>query len=255
MEITGKTAVVTGGASGLGEGTVRMFCSAGANVAIMDVNEERGAALEKELGPGVLFVKTDVTDDDDANRALKSVVERFGAIHFLVSCAGTGIAQRTISKDGPHPLKSFEWLVKLNLVGTFNVASKAGWLMSGNQPNDEGERGVIVNVASVAAFEGQIGQAAYAASKAGVVGMTLPMARDLAGLGIRVMAVAPGFFWTPLTNTLPEEHMKRLAETIPFPKRTGKIEEFAGLVREIVRNPYLNGETIRLDGAVRMAPK
>jgi 3-hydroxyacyl-CoA dehydrogenase / 3-hydroxy-2-methylbutyryl-CoA dehydrogenase len=255
MEIAKKTAVVTGGASGLGEGTVRMFRSEGGNVAIMDVNEERGKLLEKELSPGAFFVKTDVTDNDDVNRALSSIEERFGGIHFLVSCAGTGIAQRTVSKEGPHPLKSFEWLVKLNLVGTFNVASKAASLMSKNEPNEEGERGVIVNVASVAAFDGQIGQAAYAASKAGVVGMTLPMARDLSGLGIRVMAIAPGIFWTPLTNSLPEESMKRLAETIPFPRRTGKIDEFASLVRAIVGNPYLNGETIRLDGAVRMAPK
>ena len=255
MQIAKKTAVVTGGASGLGEGTVRMFCSEGANVAIMDINEQRGAELEKELGPGVFFVKTDITDDEDTSRALSSVVKRFGSIDCLVSCAGTGMAQRTISKEGPHPLKSFEWLIKLNLVGTFNVASKAASLMSTNEPNEEGERGVIINVASVAAFEGQIGQAAYAASKAGVAGMTLPMARDLSGLGIRVMAIAPGFFWTPLTNMLPEENMKRLAESIPFPRRTGKIDEFASLVREIVHNPYLNGETIRLDGAVRMAPK
>ena len=237
MQIAKKTAVVTGGASGLGEGTVRMFRSEGANVAIMDINEQRGAELEKELGPGVFFVKTDITDDEDASRALSSVVKRFGSIDCLVSCAGTGMAQRTVSKEGPHPLKSFEWLIKLNLVGTFNVASKAASLMSTNEPNEEGERGVIINVASVAAFEGQIGQAAYAASKAGVAGMTLPMARDLSGLGIRVMAIAPGFFWTPLTNMLPEENMKRLAESIPFPRRTGKIDEFASLVREIVHNP------------------
>jgi 3-hydroxyacyl-CoA dehydrogenase/3-hydroxy-2-methylbutyryl-CoA dehydrogenase len=255
MEIAKKTALVTGGASGLGEATVRMFAAEGANAVIMDVNEQGGKALEKELGARALFVKTDVTDDDDVNRALSSVMERLGAIHCLVSCAGTGIAQRTVSRDGPHPLKSFEWLVKLNLVGTFNVASKAAALMSKNEPDGEGERGVIVNVASVAAFEGQIGQAAYAASKAGVVGMTLPMARDLAGMGIRVMAIAPGFFMTPLTSALPEENMKRLAESIPFPKRTGRIEEFARLVKEVVGNPYLNGETIRLDGAVRMAPK
>jgi len=232
-----------------------MFVAEGANVAIMDVNQERGAALEKELGLGAFFVKTDVTDDEDVTRALSAIVKRFGAVDCLVCCAGTGIAQRTVSKDGPHPLKSFEWLVKLNLVGTFNVASKAASHMTKNEPNQEGERGVIINVASVAAFDGQIGQAAYAASKAGVVGMTLPMARDLSGLGIRVMAIAPGIFWTPLTNVLPEEHMKRLAETIPFPRRAGKIDEFARLVRDIVNNPYLNGETIRLDGAVRMPPK
>jgi NAD(P)-dependent dehydrogenase (short-subunit alcohol dehydrogenase family) len=255
MDITGKTAVVTGGASGLGEGTVRMLVSSGANVAIMDVNEEGGAALEKELGPKAFFVKTDITSDDDVQRALSSVAEKFGAVHVLVSCAGTGMAQRTVSKDGPHPLKSFEWMVKLNLIGTFNVASKAAFFMSKNEPNDDGERGVIVNVASVAAFEGQIGQAAYAASKAGVAGMTLPMARDLSVLGIRVVTVAPGVFLTPLLKLLPEENMKRLAETIPFPKRLGAIDEFASLVREIIHNPYLNGETIRLDGAVRMAPK
>ncbi len=255
MDIKGKTAVVTGGASGLGEGTVRMLAAEGANVAIFDVNEEGGRALEKELGRCALFVKTDVTADDSVGKALEAAVQRFGSVHFAVSCAGTGMAQRTVSKEGAHPLASFDWLVKLNLVGTFNVASKAAFVMSKNEPNGEGERGVIVNVASVAAYEGQIGQAAYAASKAGVVGMTLPMARDLAGLGIRVVSIAPGVFMTPLVKLLPEENMKRLAETIPFPKRTGKIEEFASLVREIVRNPYLNGETIRLDGAVRMAPR
>jgi NAD(P)-dependent dehydrogenase (short-subunit alcohol dehydrogenase family) len=255
MDINGKTAVVTGGASGLGEGTVRMLISLGANVAILDVNEEGGSALEKVLGPTAFFVKTDITDQDDVSRSLSSIVEKFGAVHCLVSCAGTGIAQRTVSKDGPHPLGSFEWLIKLNLLGTFNVASKAAFIMSKNDPNDQGERGVIINVASVAAFDGQIGQVAYAASKAGVVGMTLPMARDLSMLGIRVMTIAPGVFLTPLLKLLPEENMKRLAETIPFPRRLGKIDEFASLVREIVHNPYLNGETIRLDGAVRMAPK
>ena len=255
MELSGRTMLVTGGSSGLGESAVRMGVEHGANAVIMDINKEAGAALAEELGERALFHPTDVTSEDDVSGAVSLAVERFGGVHFAVNCAGTGLPKRTISKDAPHDLASFEWLIRLNLIGTFNVASKAAFEMSKNDLTDSGERGVIVNVASVAAFDGQIGQAAYSASKAGVVGMTLPMARDLAGVGIRVMTVAPGLFDTPLMRLLPEDHLERLNASVPFPRRLGDVGEFARMVKDIIENPYLNGETIRLDGAIRMAPK
>ena len=255
MELSGRTMLVTGGSSGLGESAVRMGVEHGANAVIMEINKEAGAALAEELGERALFHPTDVTSEDDVSGAVALAVERFGGVHFAVNCAGTGLPKRTISKDAPHDLASFEWLIRLNLIGTFNVASKAAFEMSKNDLTDSGERGVIVNVASVAAFDGQIGQAAYSASKAGVVGMTLPMARDLAGVGIRVMTVAPGLFDTPLMRLLPEDHLERLNASVPFPRRLGDVGEFARMVKDIIENPYLNGETIRLDGAIRMAPK
>lgn len=255
MELSGRTMLVTGGSSGLGESAVRMGVEHGANVIIMDINKEAGAALAQELGERALFHPTDVTSESDVSGAVALAVERFGGVHTAVNCAGTGLPKRTISKDGPHDLASFEWLIRLNLIGTFNVASKAAFEMSKNDPTDTGERGVIVNVASVAAFDGQIGQAAYSASKAGVAGMTLPMARDLSGVGIRVMTVAPGLFDTPLMRMLPEDHLERLNASVPFPRRLGDVGEFARMVKDIIENPYLNGETIRLDGAIRMAPK
>jgi NAD(P)-dependent dehydrogenase (short-subunit alcohol dehydrogenase family) len=255
MDVSGKTMLVTGGSSGLGESAVRMGAACGANVVIMDINKDAGAALAEELGEKALFYPTDVTSEEDVSGAIASAVERFGGVHVAVNCAGTGLPKRTISKDGPHDLASFEWLIRLNLIGTFNVASKAAFEMSKNELTDTGERGVIINVASVAAFDGQIGQAAYSASKAGVAGMTLPMARDLAGVGIRVMTIAPGLFDTPLMRMLPEDHLERLNASVPFPRRLGDVAEFARMVRNVIENPYLNGETIRLDGAIRMAPK
>ena len=255
MDIKGRTALVTGGASGLGEATVRRVADAGGSALIMDIQDERGKALAAELGNCAVFAKTDVTSEEDVQKAIDTAKEKFGGIHFCVNCAGTGLASRTITKAGPADLKAFEWLVRLNLVGTYNVASKAAFAMSSNPPNEHGERGVIVNVASGAAFDGQIGQTAYSASKGGVVGMTLPMARDLSGVGIRVATIAPGLFLTPLMQMMPEPQLDALNATVPFPKRMGTAEEFALLVEQILINPYLNGETIRLDGAVHLEPK
>ncbi|RJP21369.1 MAG: 3-hydroxyacyl-CoA dehydrogenase [Candidatus Abyssobacteria bacterium SURF_5] len=255
MDIQGKTALVTGGASGLGEATVRTLVGAGANAVVLDVNEDLGKKLASDLSGKATFVKTDVTSEADANQAIERARHEYGGVHFCINCAGTGLARRTVSKSGYHELNSFEWLIKLNLIGTFNVASKAAFAMTFNEPNKNGERGVIVNVASIAAFDGQIGQAAYSASKGGVVGMTLPMARDLAGVGIRVVTIAPGLFDTPLMAMLPEENRQALHASVPFPRRLGLPQEFAMLVEQIIRNPYINGETIRLDGALRMAPK
>jgi 3-hydroxyacyl-CoA dehydrogenase/3-hydroxy-2-methylbutyryl-CoA dehydrogenase len=255
MEIKGKTALVTGGASGLGEAAVRMIVKGGGNALILDVNEERGNSVASELKEKALFAKADVTNEADIQNAINLAKNKFGGIHFCLNCAGTGLAKRTVSKSGPHELGPFEWLIKLNLIGTFNVASKAAFAMTFNVPNENGERGVIINVASIAAFDGQIGQAAYSASKGGVVGMTLPMARDLSAVGIRVVTIAPGLFDTPLMKHLPEEHRQALQASVPFPRRLGLPEEFAMLAEQILCNPYINGETIRLDGALRMAPK
>ncbi|MBN1573187.1 MAG: SDR family NAD(P)-dependent oxidoreductase [Deltaproteobacteria bacterium] len=260
MEIKGRTAIVTGGASGLGEATVRMFASEGGKVGILDLDERGGEGLASELGGNVVFFKTDVTSEEEVNKAIGGTIDRFGALHFLVNCAGYGIGMRTITKEGPHDLAAFEKLVRLNLIGTFNVASKAAFEMSKNDPDEgetgAGERGVIINVSSAAAFEGQIGQTAYAASKAGVYGLTLPMARDLSGVGIRVVAIAPGLFLTPFfTKYMDEEKIRKLGESVPFPKRMGAMPEFGRLVRDVIKNPYLNGETIRLDGAFRLPPK
>ena len=255
MDMKNNTALVTGGASGLGEAVVKAIVKAGGNAVIMDIKDEDGEALASELGKSAIFARTDVTNEEQVQGAIDLARETFGGVHFCVNCAGTGLATRTVSRTGPHDLKSFEWLIKLNLIGTFNTASKAAFAMSTNAPNENGERGVIVNVASVAAFDGQIGQAAYSASKGGVAGMTLPMARDLSGLGIRVVTIAPGLFNTPLMRMLPEEQRNALDASVPFPKRMGTAEEFAMLVEQIFRNPYVNGETIRLDGALRLAPK
>jgi NAD(P)-dependent dehydrogenase (short-subunit alcohol dehydrogenase family) len=255
MEIKGNTALVTGGASGLGEAVARTIATAGGNVVIMDIKDEQGEALASELGKTAVFHRTDVTSEDDVRGAIDTAQMTFGAIHFSINCAGTGLAMRTVTKNGPHELGSFEWLIKLNLIGTFNTASKAAFAMSSNSPTEHGERGVIINVASIAAFDGQIGQAAYSASKGGVVGMTLPMARDLSTLGIRVVTIAPGLFDTPLMAMLPEENRQALGAAVPFPKRLGTTQEFAALAEHVLRNPYINGETIRLDGALRMAPR
>ena len=255
MEIADRTALVTGGASGLGAAAARRIVGSGGKAAILDVQEAKGEELAAELGASALFCRTDVTSEESVNAAIEKARGRFGNIHFCINAAGSGWSARTVSKKGPHPMAIFEQIVRLNLFGTFNVGSKAAYAMSTNAPDPNGERGVIVNVSSTAAFDGQIGQAAYAASKGAVVGMTLPMARDLSGLGIRVVTVAPGLFDTPLLAMVPQETRTALNESVPFPNRIGRPEEFALLVEQILINPYINGEVIRLDGALRMAPR
>jgi len=254
MELQGSVALVTGGASGLGEGVVRRFVAQGAQVVIVDRNDERGAALAAELGGAVRFVKADVSSEEDMQAAVTAALE-LGALRVAVSCAGIGLAMKTLGKEGAHALHLFELVIKVNLVGTFNTLRLAAAAMSQNEPNSGGERGVIINTASVAAFDGQIGQAAYSASKGGVVGMTLPIARDLARDGIRVLTIAPGLFDTPLLAGLPEAARQSLGQQVPFPSRLGQPAEYAHLAQAIVENPMLNGEVIRLDGAIRMAPR
>jgi 3-hydroxyacyl-CoA dehydrogenase / 3-hydroxy-2-methylbutyryl-CoA dehydrogenase len=255
MQIADSVALVTGGASGLGEATVRLLAGAGGRVMILDRPGSAGEALVAELGDAVAFSSADVTDETQVAAAVTRTVERFGAVHVAVNCAGVGVAMRTITREGPHPLDLFTKVLQVNLIGTFNVIRLAAAQMARNTPNAEGERGVIVNTASVAAYDGQIGQAAYSASKGGVVGMTLPIARDLAGVGIRVLTIAPGTFDTPMLAMAPEPLRQALAAQIPFPSRLGRPSEYAALVRHILENVMLNGETIRLDGAIRMAPK
>ncbi len=255
MQLKGSTFIVTGGASGLGAATVRMIVDAGGNAVIADLKEDEGQALAKELGGGARFVRTDVTDEASAKAAVAAAVDGFGRVDGLVNCAGIVYGEKVVGKEGPHSLAGFVRTININLIGTFNVARLAAAAMAGNAPNAEGERGVIVNTASVAAFDGQIGQAAYSASKAGVAGMTLPMARDLARNGIRVMTIAPGIFETPMVGQVPPDIAESLGKMVPFPPRLGRPSEFASLVREIVQNVMLNGEVIRLDGAIRMAPK
>lgn len=255
MNPDGCTAVVTGGASGLGEATVRCLVGLGAKAAILDRDSSKGKALAEELGPAAVFCETDVTNEDSVAAAVEET-SRLGSLRIAVNCAGVGWAQRVVDKSGkPHSLDAFRRVVEINLIGTFNVLRLAAAAMAGTEPDEGGERGVIVNTASVAAYEGQIGQIAYAASKGGVVSMTLPAARDLASLGIRVVTIAPGTFDTPMISLLPEQARDALVSHIPYPKRLGAPSEFANLVAHIVENPYLNGETIRLDGAIRMPPK
>ena len=246
---------MTGGGSGLGTATARLLVEAGGSVLLADVNEETGVATAEHLGDRAAFVRTEVTDADSVQRALDTARDRFGGLHGVINCAGIVLARKTVGRKGPHDLESFARVIGVNLVGTFNVIRLAAAAMAENEPNAEGERGVIVNTASVAAFDGQIGQAAYAASKGGVVGMTLPIARDLARTGIRVMTIAPGLFETPMMAGMPEEVRASLAEQVPFPSRLGRPAEYAQLVRHILENPMLNGEVIRLDGAIRMGPR
>ena len=255
MEIAGKVFVVSGGASGLGEATCRILAEAGGKVIVADMNTESGKRVADDLGANAWFVQTDVTNEDKVQAAINAAVETFGGLHGAISCAGVGMAMRIVSKMGPHPLDVFKTVIDINLIGTFNVMRFAAHVMSQNEPNEGGERGVLINTASVAAYDGQIGQIAYSASKAAIVGMTLPVARDLAKLGIRCVTIAPGLFDTPLMAMLPEEAKKSLGESVPFPNRLGNPQEFALLAKQIVENPMLNGETIRLDGALRMAPK
>ncbi|MHA7600401.1 3-hydroxyacyl-CoA dehydrogenase [Alicycliphilus sp. T452] len=255
MMIENHTFLVTGGASGLGAATVRMLANAGGNVVIADLNEPAGKALAAELGAKARFAATDVADEASARAAVNLACDTFGALHGLVNCAGIAPAEKVLGKEGPHRLASFGKAIQVNLVGAFNMLRLAADAMSANAPSADGERGVIVNTASVAAFDGQVGQAAYAASKGGVVAMALPVARELSRFGIRVMTIAPGIMETPMLLGMPQEVQDSLGKMVPFPSRLGKPAEFAGLVRHIVGNPYLNGEVIRLDGAIRMGAK
>jgi len=256
MDLQGAVAVITGAGSGLGYATALRFAHQGAKIMVVDRDAKAGQAVVDELGDAAAFCAGDVTRTDQVRAAVDTTVMKFGRIDILVNCAGTGSSCRTITKDGPHDLDLFRQIVEINLVGTFDMIRQSAFKMAANQPDENGLRGVIVNTASVAATDGQIGQAAYAASKAGVAGMTLPIARDLSGVGIRICTIAPGIFDTPLfRSAVPEKFRESLGASIPSPKRTGKPEEFALLAEQIVRNNYLNGETIRLDGALRMGPK
>lgn len=255
MNINGSVAVVTGGASGLGEACVRNLVNRGAKVAILDFAEERGKKVASELGKGSVFCMTDITKEDNVEAAMDKTIEVFGAVHVAVNCAGVGVPAKVLGKEGPLNMDQFNKVVQINLMGTMNVIRLAAEKMLNNDPNEDGEKGVVVSTASVAAFDGQVGQAAYSASKAGVVGMTLPIAREFADYGIRVMTIAPGIFDTPMLQGLPDNVKEALNKMVPFPKRLGKPEEFSALVQHIIENPMLNGEVIRLDGAIRMAAK
>jgi len=253
MQIKNSVFLVTGGASGLGAATARMAAANGAKVVVADLQVDAGESLAKEIGGK--FAKCDVTSEADGKAAVEAAVKGFGGIQVLVNCAGIGVAERTVGKEAPHDLARFTRVITINLIGTFNMIRLAADAMAKAGPNAAGERGVIVNTASVAAFDGQIGQAAYSASKGGVVGMTLPIARDLSRNGIRVVTIAPGLFLTPMLLGLPKEAQDSLGKQVPFPSRLGKPDEYAALAKHIVENEMLNGETIRLDGAIRMAPK
>ena len=253
MKVDGSGAIVVGGASGLGEATARALVERCASVVICDLNAEKGEALAKEIG--ISFVQADVTDEAAVGAAVEKAAALEGGLRISVCCAGIGWAQRLTGKQGPHDFELFSNVVKVNLLGTFNVLRLAATAMNENEPDDEGERGVCVNTASIAAYDGQIGQVAYAASKAGVVGLTLPAARDMASRGVRVVTIAPGLFDTPLLAALPQEQREALGAGIPFPSRLGLPEEYAELACHVVTNQMLNGEAIRLDGALRMPPK
>ena len=252
MDIQGKVFIVSGGASGLGEGSARMLAAAGAKVVVADLQADKGEALAREIGGA--FVRCDVTQEADGQAAVAKALE-LGPLFGLINCAGIAIGAKTVGKDGPHPLASFAKVISINLIGSFNMIRLAADAMAKNKPEPTGERGVLISTASVAAFDGQIGQAAYSASKGGIAGMTLPIARDLARSGIRNMTIAPGIFGTPMLFGMPQEVQDALAASVPFPSRLGKPEDYAKLVHQIITNDMLNGEVIRLDGAIRMAPK
>lgn len=255
MRVEGSTFFITGGGSGLGGATARLLTENGAHVALADIDEGAGEQMATEIGSGAKFVRTDVTEEESVQDALDSAVETFGTLNGVVNCAGIGPAAKVVGKKGVHDLGLFTKTVDINLVGTFNVIRLAAVKMADNEPDESGERGVIINTASVAAYDGQIGQAAYAASKGGVVALTLPVARELASSGIRVVTIAPGIFETPMLAALPEDAKESLGKQVPFPPRLGRPEEYAALAKHIVENQMLNGEVIRLDGAIRMAPR
>jgi NAD(P)-dependent dehydrogenase (short-subunit alcohol dehydrogenase family) len=255
MQVKDKVFVVTGGGSGLGAATARALVEAGASVVLADLNREAGEQLAAELGAKARFVETDVANEASAVNAIQTAISAFGSLQGLVNCAGVAPAEKVVGKEGPHRLESFAKTININLVGTFNMIRLAAEAMQKGEPDAGGERGVIVNTASVAAFDGQLGQAAYAASKGGIVALTLPVARELARSGIRVVTIAPGIMETPMLLGMPAEVQESLGKMVPFPSRMGKPAEFAGLVKHIVENAYLNGEVIRLDGAIRMGAK
>ncbi len=255
MQLKNSVAIVTGGASGLGRGTVEKFVAEGGKVAIFDLNETAGAEIAAALGNAVIFCNVDVTDEASVQQAIDKTMATFGAIHICVNCAGIGNAIKTYGKKGPFPLAEFNKVIQINLVGSFNVLRLAAEQMAKNELMDGQERGVIINIASVAAYEGQIGQAAYSASKGGITSMTLPIARDLADYGIRVNTIAPGLIETPLLGALPENVRESLAQSVLYPKRLGKPAEIAHLAASIVENSYINGECIRMDGGIRMQPR
>lgn len=255
MQIQGKAFIVTGGASGLGRAVVETLIAAGGRAVILDVNAEAGQAAADALGAGVRFAEADVTSEEQVTAAVELALSAFGGLHGVVNAAGIGPAAKVLGKNGPHPLELFEKTIRINLVGTFNVIRLAAAAMAGNTPEASGERGVIINTASIAAFDGQIGQPAYAASKGGIVALTLPVAREFAPLGIRVVTIAPGIFDTPLLAALPEAARVSLGQQVPFPSRLGQPREYAALAKHIIENEMMNGEVIRLDGALRMAPR
>ncbi|MEO6698062.1 MAG: 3-hydroxyacyl-CoA dehydrogenase [Paraperlucidibaca sp.] len=255
MQLANSVAIVTGGASGLGFATAQAFIAKGARVALFDLNAEAGAAAATQLGTNARFCRVNVSDEASVQAGLADVVGAWGGVHIAVNCAGIGSAMRTVGKNGPHSLDVFTKVITVNLIGTFNVTRLAAAEMAKNEGNADGERGVIINTASVAAFDGQIGQVAYSASKGGVVGMTLPLARDLANVGVRVNTIAPGIFNTPLMNAAPDSVKLPLIEMTQFPKRLGYPDEYAQLAMQLVENAFMNGETIRIDGAIRMAPR
>lgn len=255
MQINNQTFIVTGGSSGLGQATVEMIVANGGNAIIADLNKSAGEALAAKLGAKTRFVECDVSSEEHGKRAVSAAVSAFGGLNGLINCAGIGVPGKVLGKEGPLPLEKFTKIISVNLIGTFNMIRLAADVMAKAAPNAAGERGVIVNTASVAAYDGQIGQPAYSASKAGVVGMTLPIAREFARSGIRVCTVAPGLFETPMMAGLPPEAQASLAQQVPFPSRLGRPPEFAHAVKYIIENEMMNGETIRLDGAIRMAPK
>jgi NAD(P)-dependent dehydrogenase (short-subunit alcohol dehydrogenase family) len=255
MQLDQARAVVTGGASGLGFGVARHLLAHGARVALLDVNDERGKAAAAELGERAHYFRTDVTSEDGVAATLAQAQQALGGLNVVVSCAGILGAGRVLGKEGPMALANFATTIGVNLIGSFNVAKTAAALMQHNTPGEDGERGVIVNTASIAAFEGQIGQAAYSASKGGVVAMTLPMAREFARIGVRVMTIAPGVFHTPMVDGMPEQVYQSLCAQVPYPSRLGTADEYADTVAFILRNRYMNGSTVRVDGAVRLAPK
>jgi NAD(P)-dependent dehydrogenase (short-subunit alcohol dehydrogenase family) len=255
MQIKNKTFLVTGGSSGLGAATVRRLVNNGGNVVIVDLNVEAGEQMAAELGDRARFVQTNVTDEASVQTAVATALDTFGGLHGAVNCAGIAIGEKTVGREGPHNLDSFTRVIQVNLIGTFNVIRLAATAMSQAEANAAGERGVIINTASVAAFDGQMGQAAYSASKGGIVGMTLPIARDLARSGIRVVTIAPGIFETSMLAGMPDKIRESLGQQVPFPSRLGRPDEYAALAQHIIENEMLNGEVIRLDGAIRMAPR